>query len=288
MGKLVWDQIGQRFYETGVDQGVLYIPDPSGNYNLGVAWNGLSTVTEKPTGAEPTAKYADNIKYLNLFSAEEFGATLEAYTYPDEFLQYDGLASPSPGVVVGQQPRRTFGLSYRTVMGNDVDGYEHGYKLHMIYGCYASPSEKSYNTINDSPDAISFSWDITTTPVQVSGLKPTSIVVIDSTKVSSSKLEELEDLLYGTVSTDPSLPLPNDIIALFSSILVTPTAPSFNPATNTVTIPSVTGVLYFMDGDPISAGPHVIEDDVIVTASPASGYVFPPSADTEWMFEFEE
>jgi hypothetical protein len=183
MAELVWDAIGERIYETGVDHGVLYIPDEAGAYDDGVAWNGLVSVSETPTGAEPNAQYADNIKYLNLFSAEEFGATIEAFTYPDEFAQFDGLATPAPGVNVGQQRRGVFGLSYRSKIGNDVDGDDLGYKLHLVYGCQASPSEKAYNTINDTPEAITFSWDITTTPVAVSGLKPSSIITINSTEV---------------------------------------------------------------------------------------------------------
>jgi len=220
MAALVWDQVGERFYETGVDHGVLYIPDESGVYANGVAWNGLTSVTESPTGAEATAQYADNIKYLNLISAEEFGATLEAFTYPEEFAPFDGLAVPEPGVVVGQQPRKMFGLSYRTRLGNDISGDEHGYKLHLVYGCVASPSEKAYNTINDSPEAIAFSWEISTTPVPVTGLKPTSLIVIDSTVVDQAKLTALENDLYGE-SGSPTLPMPDEIISAFSGTLAT-------------------------------------------------------------------
>ena len=187
MPALVWDQVGERFYETGVDHGVLYKPDATGVYTSGVAWNGLTSVSETPSGAEANAQYADNIKYLNLISAEEFGATLEAFTYPEEFAEYDGLVVPAPGVVVGQQPRKMFGLSYRTRVGNDVEGDEHGYKLHLVYGCIASPSEKAYNTINDSPEAITFSWELSTTPVPVTGHKPTSLIVVDSRTVDASR-----------------------------------------------------------------------------------------------------
>jgi hypothetical protein len=216
MPALVWDQTGERFYETGVDHGVLYIPDEDGVYDTGVPWNGLTTVTESPTGAEATALYADNIKYLNLISVEEFGATIEAYTYPDEFTQFDGLGTPVPGVVVGQQPRKMFGLCYRSRLGNDLEGEEHGYKLHLVYGCSAAPSEKAYNTINDSPDAITFSWQITTTPAPVTGYKPTSLIVVDSTVVDPADLTALEALLYGN-TLPAALPTPDEVLAVFST-----------------------------------------------------------------------
>lgn len=215
MPPLTWDQVGERFYETGVDHGVLYLPDAAGVYNSGFAWNGLTAVTETPTGAEPSAQYADNIKYLNLISAEEFGCTIEAFTYPEEFGQCDGTALPEPGVAVGQQGRKMFGLSYRTRVGNDVEGTELGYKLHLIYGAQASPSEKAYATINDSPEAIAFSWEVTTTPVPVTGLKPTSLIVIDSTVVDSGDLTSLEALLYGA-TVAAALPTPDAVIALFA------------------------------------------------------------------------
>lgn len=216
MAVLQWDQVGERFYETGIDRGVLYIPNGSGVYDDGVAWNGLVSVQETPSGAEANAQYADNIKYLNLVSAEEFGATLEAFTYPPEFGEFDGLATPQVGVNVGQQGRGTFGLSYRTRIGNDVDGDDHGYKLHLVYGCLATPSEKSYSTVNDSPEAITFSWEISTTPVPVTGLRPTSIITIDSTLVAPADLTALETLLYGAVATEPALPTPDEVIALFA------------------------------------------------------------------------
>jgi hypothetical protein len=216
MPALVWDQVGERTYETGVDHGVLYIPDAQGVYASGVAWNGLTSVSETPSGAESTAQYADNIKYLNLISAEEFGATLEAFTYPVEFNEYDGLALPHDGVVVGQQPRKMFGLSYRTRLGNDVEGDEYGYKLHLVYGCIASPSEKAYNTINDSPEAITFSWDVSTTPVPVTGYKPTSLLVVDSSVVAPADLTALETALYGDATTGTAhLPTPDEVIAMF-------------------------------------------------------------------------
>lgn len=288
MTTLVWDQIGQRRYETGVDRGVLYIPNNLGVYTNGVAWNGLTNVNETPSGAEANAQYADNIKYLNLFSAEEFGATLEAYTYPDEFAQYDGLGTPAVGVVIGQQARKSFGLSYRTKIGNDVDGDAHGYKLHLVYGCSASPSEKSYSTINDSPEAITFSWDITTVPVPVTGYRPTSILVVDSTKVTSGDLTDLEALLYGTPGTDPSLPSPDAVISIFSGsqTLVIPTQPAYNGTTKVITIPSITGVTYYRDDVAVAAGTITITADTVIEARPNVGYVFPPVIDTDWFFDY--
>lgn len=219
MPKITWDDTGKRLYETGVDRGVLYPIQEGGQYTKGVPWNGLTAVTESPSGAESTAIYADNIKYLNLQSAEEFGATIEAYTYPDEFAECDGsapIAANVTGVIVGQQSRKMFGLSYRTLIGNDVDGGAHGYKLHLIYGCLASPSEKAYSTVNDSPEAITFSWEVSTTPVNVPGLKPTASITIDSTKVDPTKLEALEKILYGDEMTEPKLPLPEEVISTMS------------------------------------------------------------------------
>lgn len=217
MAKITWDETGKRLYETGVKNGVLYPQDASGAYPKGVAWNGLTAVTEAPTGAESTPLYADDIKYLNLISAEEFGATIEAYTYPDEFGVCDGTAELATGVSIGQQPRQAFGLSYRTVVGNDVKGNDYGYKLHLIYGALAAPSEKSYATINDSPEAITFSWEVTTTPVSVAGHKPTACLTIDSTKVDSEKLAALEAILYGSESEEARLPLPDEIATMFAA-----------------------------------------------------------------------
>lgn len=214
---LVWDQTGERMYETGVSKGVLYPQSSSGTYPLGVAWNGLTAVTESPSGAEATPLYADDIKYLNLMSAEEFAATIEAYMYPDEFAECDGSASLVEGVSVGQQKRKSFGLCYRTTLGNDVDGNGHGYKLHIIYGALAAPSEKGYATVNDSPEAITFSWEIKTTPVNVTGLKPTATVTIDSTKVDPTKLAALEKVLYGSEQADPRLPLPDEIKSIMEA-----------------------------------------------------------------------
>ena len=216
MSKIVWDQTGERLYETGVKQGVLYIPT-SGVYSKGVAWNGLTAVTESPSGAEATALYADDIKYLNLMSAEEFACTIEAYTYPNEFAECDGSASLAMGVNIGQQPRKTFGLCYRTTVGNDTDSNAHGYKLHMVYGCLAAPSEKAYATINDSPEPITFSWEVSTTPVNVTGHKPTALLTIDSTKADPTKLAALEKILYGDTDAEPRLPLPDEIATLMAT-----------------------------------------------------------------------
>lgn len=222
---LEWDKVGERTYETGVDRGVLY-PQVSGAYPEGVAWNGLTSVSESPSGAESTALYADNMKYLNLKSAEEFGATIECYTYPPEWKKCDGQAELAAGVTIGQQTRQNFGFCYRTKKGNDTEGEDYGYLLHLIYGCSASPSEKSYETINDSPDAITFSYEITTTPINVDGHKPTAVITIDSTEVDAGKLKDLEDILYGTAAVTGEtptaevkarLPLPDEIVTLFAA-----------------------------------------------------------------------
>jgi hypothetical protein len=288
MTQLVWDSTGARLYETGVDHGVLYIPDPSGAYVDGVAWNGLTTVTEKPSGAEPNSQYADNIKYLNLYSAEEFGATIEAFTYPDEFAQFDGLAVPTPGISIGQQARKTFGLSYRSRVGNEIEGDSYGYKLHLIYGATASPSEKAYNTINDSPEAISFSWEVATIPVGVTGLRPTSLIVIDSSKVDASTLGDLEQILYGDVGVDPALPLPDTIVTMFEGTVTTLTAtiPTYVNGTHTLTIPSQTGVTYYIGGAPVASGDVVITEDTLVEARANAGYVLTPGTDNDWFFDY--
>lgn len=214
---LVWDNVGERFYETGVDHGVLYVRDNAGAYPAGVAWNGLTTVTETPGGADANPLYADNTKYLNLIATETLDGTIEAYTYPEEFGQCDGTADPQMGVSVGQQGRKTFGLSYRTRLGNDVDGVDHGYKLHLLYGAVAAPSEKAYASINDTPDAISFSWGFSTTAVNVTGLKPTSLITIDSTKVDPDELQTLEDALWGSNTAVAHLPKPDEVIAIFTA-----------------------------------------------------------------------
>ena len=211
--RVKWDQNGERLYETGVDRGMLY-PEVDNTYPLGVAWNGLMSVEESPSGAEANPIYADNIKYLNLVSVEEFGATIGAYTYPDEWGQCDGSAEIADGVQIGQQTRKEFGFSYRTILGNDIKLNDYGYKIHLIYNCLAAPSSKSYETVNDSPSAAELSWEISTTPIPVEGYKPTATIVIDSTKTSAEKLKALEDILYGTDTTDPRLPLPDEIMAL--------------------------------------------------------------------------
>lgn len=218
MSKIVWDAIGDHIFETGVRNGVLYLKGAEGTYNTGVAWNGLTSVSESPEGAEATDLYADDIKYLSLMSAENFKATIEAYTYPVEFEECDGSATIAKGVVIGQQNRKPFGLCYRTSIGNDTDGNEHGYKLHIVYGCQASPSEKQYSTINDSPDAVTFSWEVSTTPVNVTGKKPAATLIIDSTKADKAKLTALEAILYGSEETEPRLPLPDEIATLMTTV----------------------------------------------------------------------
>jgi hypothetical protein len=288
MAEITWDQVGERVYETGVDHGVLYRQDAGGAYANGYAWNGLTAVTESPSGAEATPQYADNIKYLNLVSAEEFGGTIEAFTYPDEFAECDGTATPSPGVSVGQQTRKAFGLAYRSLVGNDVDGTDYGYKLHLIYGALAAPSEKAFNTVNDSPEAITFSWEVTTTPVEVPGMKPSASITIDSTKVDAADLASLEQILYGTPGVDPRLPLPAEVLAVFSGALieVIPTAPTL--AGNVITIPTVTGVEYKIDGEIVTGTftMTALTGDVVVTANPITGYIFPAVSDDDWFFNY--
>jgi hypothetical protein len=292
MTVLTWDEVGERLYETGVDHGVLYIPDTSGAYVDGVAWNGLTTVTESPSGAEASPQYADNIKYLNLISAEEFGGTIEAFTYPEEFAQCDGTAVPSPGISIGQQGRKVFGLCYRTRVGNDIDGTDHGYKLHMIYGAQAAPSEKAYATINDSPEAIAFSWEVTTTPVPVTDLKPTALLVVDSTKVDVTALGDLEDILYGSASVDARLPLPDEVIGMFEGTvtvvrLTGANAPTYDSTGKVVTLPTVTGVTWYYNGVETAAGaqpPLTTGQSANVNAEAQSGYQI--EGDDDWTFDF--
>lgn len=293
MTALAWDQVGERLYETGVDHGVLYIPDGAGAYNDGVAWNGLTTVTESPSGAESNPQYADNIKYLNLLSYEEFGGTIEAFTYPDEFGQCDGTVAPSPGVLVGQQARTQFGLVYRTKVGNDLDGSDHGYKLHLIYGALAQPSEKAYATINDSPEAIAFSWEFTTTPVEWPGYKPTALITIDSTTADPAALSDLNDILFGTVGSDPRLPLPTEVAALFGGAVTVvdlgayANQPTYNAATHVVTIPATAGVTYNINGEPAAAGAQpalAVGETAEVVAEPQPGYTL--EGDTDWIFDY--
>lgn len=284
MARILWDQTGEREFETGVDQGVLYTP-VGGVYENGVAWNGLSTVTETPSGAESNAVYADNRKYLNLLSVEQFGGTIEAYTYPDEFIQFDGGVETAPGVRINQQSRPPFGLSYRTKKGNDVDGDDYGYILHLVYGAQASPSERAYASVNDSPAAIAFSWTFSTTPVPVTGQKPTSLLTVDSTKVDAADLAALEDILYGTSGVAPRLPLPDEVIALFSGSAqtVSPTAPTFSG--DVITIPGDANVIYTIDGEAVTGTVNVAPGDtVVVVAEPAPGYYFPEGTDDDWAF----
>ncbi len=215
--KIEWDKTGERLFETGIDHGVLYPQAAGGTYPKGVAWNGLTAVTESPSGAEPTPLYADNIKYLNLMSVEEFGFTIEAYMYPDEFAECNGEGSLVQGVTIGQQKRKAFGMSYRTLIGNDVDGDSHGYKLHLIYGALAAPSEMARNTVNDNPEAATMSWECSTTPVTVDKFKPTSHIIIDSTKVDPTKLAALEKKLYGDNAAEAALPLPNEVAEIMKT-----------------------------------------------------------------------
>jgi hypothetical protein len=293
MAPLTWDQVGERLYETGVDRGVLYLPDNAGEYNEGHAWNGLTTVNETPTGAGTTALFADNHKYLNLVATEEFGATVDAYTYPDAFAQCDGTEEAEPGVHIGQQRRRLFGLAYRTRLGNDTDGSDHGYKLHLVYGAQAAPSSKSYGTINDTPAAITFSWALTTNPVNVSGgRRPTSLVVVDSTKVDAGVLAQLEAILYGTDTDDPRLPLPDEIITLFGTgetnvdMARPANQPTFDAATGVVTLPAVAGVQWRVNGvnvpsgarPAIASGATATVEAVALTGNNIQG-------DDEWTFE---
>lgn len=290
MTRLDWDKVGERVFETGVDRGALYVPS-NGVYSTGVAWNGLTTVTETPSGAEASPQYADNIKYLNLTSAEEFGATIEAFTYPAEFAQFDGAVVLHGGVALGQQVRRTFGLSYRTRIGDDLVGTDAGYKLHLVYGCQAAPSERAYTTVNDSPEALAFSWELTTTPVSVTGHKPTALVTVDSTKVGSAALTTLENALWGTAGTNPRLPLPDEVIAMFANTLTLvsagPTAPTWNAGTRTVTIPTQTGTIYSLNGADVAPGPYVIDvgSYAVVEARPAPGYRYPDTPFVDrWVF----
>jgi hypothetical protein len=291
MATLQWDKTGERTYETGVSKGVLYqVDSDTGDYTPGVAWNGLTTVTESPAGADSNKQYADDIVYLNVLSAETFDGTIEAFTYPAEFEQNDGTAMPTAGVTIGQQPRKTFGLCYRTILGNDVDGNEHGYKLHLIWGCLAAPSEKAYATVNDSPSPIGFSWGVSTTPIAVGTVlghtyKATSLMTISSIGTDPAKLATLEAYLYGTVSDDPMLPSPADVITIMASTLTsaTPTAPTYNASTDIITIPAVTGVEYYIDGVLVPSGAFgPITSNKLVKARPATGYTFPAEQQKEW------
>ena len=289
MTKVVWDDAGNKKFETGVDCGVIYPLNPSTNlYDTGFAWNGLTTVKEQPGGAAPNPYYADNIKYVNLLSAETYSGTIEAWTYPDEFGLCDGTVQPSAGVNVGQQSRQVFGLSYRSKIGND-NTPDLGFKLHLIYGAQAAPSEKDYATINASPAPVQFSWAFDTIPVPMSGLLPVSTIEIDSTKVDPTALANLMDFLYGTGGSTPSLPLPDAVAALFSGTvtMITLTAPTFD-GDHTITIPTETGVTYYVDDVLHVGGTQLLTtgQQKIVTARPSNGYVFNTPFVNEWMFTF--
>jgi hypothetical protein len=286
---LVWDDSGNRKFETGIDQGVLYILNTvNGLYDTGYAWNGLTGVKEKPAGAASNKQYADNIAYLNLLSAETFGGEIDAFTYPDAFAACDGTSTPQTGVTIGQQNRSTFGLSYRTRLGNDLTELA-GYKYHLVYGAVASPSEKDYSTVNDNPAAVSFSWAFECTPATVTSYSPTCLIEVDSTKVDSTALTNLLNDLYGTGGTSPLLPTPDAVLALFSGTvtMVTLTAPTFDGA-HTITIPSQTGVKYYVDGVLHAAGTQVLTSGQkkIVTAVAQSGYAFNTPVVTSWLFSF--
>lgn len=293
MSVLTWDQAGERVYETGVDRGVLYPLSNAGAYDQGFAWNGLTTITESPSGAESNKQYADNRVYANLISAEEFGCTIEAFTYPDAWEECDGNGSPTSGVIIGQQGRRSFGLSYRSLLGNDIQNTEYGYKLHLVWGATAAPSEKARATVNDSPEAMGLSWEVTTYPLEVGTVagntyKPTATMTIDSTKVDPTALATLEQALYGTVGTDAYLPLPAAVIAMFDGTVTTvsPVAPTYNSTTDIITIPSVTGVVYKVNGLEVTTSFGPISSNTVVTASPLPGYKFPAVTDDDWLFTY--
>lgn len=292
MTRIIFDQEGERKYERGVDHGVLYKRDLTGAYANGYVWNGLTAVNETPTGAESNIQYADNIPYINLKSAEQFAATIEALHYPDEFASCEGSAEPTPGVFVSQQNRETFGFSYRVLVGSALDP-DLGEKIVLVYGADAAPSEQNNATVNESPEPKAFSWEITTTPVAVGTIggteyKPTAKLTIDSTKVDADAFEDLKDILYGTVGNDPRLPLPAEVIALFDGTIteVETAAPTYNASTDMITIPSVTGVVYYIDGEVVSGEVGPITEDTVVTAQPAAGYRFSASSDDDWSINY--
>lgn len=295
MSRLEWDKIGERLYETGVSKGVLYIPNAMGLYLNGYAWNGLTAVTASPSGAESNKQYADNIAYLNLISAEEFSGTIEAFTSPPEFDQCDGSVTVVPGLKVGQQARKSFGFSYQTLIGNDLEGTDHGYKIHLVYNALAAPSERANATVNESPEAMTLSWEFSTTPVPITptitvhgvDLKPTTELTFSSTDFTPEQMTALADILYGTADAAPRLPSPYEAIMLMSGgsipeIEVTPEAPIFDEFEDEVLIPTVTGVIYKIDGEIPVTNPYSYTDPIVVTAEPASGYKFPLGATTSW------
>lgn len=294
MSTLEWNKTGERFFETGVSNGVLYPLSNLGRYDRGYAWNGLTAVNDSPSGAENTKEYADNIPYLNMTSAEELDGTIEAFQSPREFDQCDGTATPFPGIGVGQQRRRAFGFSYQTLIGNDLDGQDHGYKIHVIYGAMAAPSERSNATVNDSPEAMTLSWEFNTTPVAITpeivvngrALRPTAKLTFSSLDFAPEKMTALKEVLYGTASTDARLPLPHELITMMSGTIteVTPTAPTYEDLTKTLTIPNTAGVVYIVRGNPMDAGDVVLDSSVVVTAIPSIGYRFPDVTPTQWVF----
>lgn len=282
--RLAWDKTGERRYETGASKGVLFVQNNVGLYPAGVAWNGLTTVTESPSGAESNKQYADNQVYVNLLSAEEWGGTIEAFTSPEEFDQCDGSAEVVPGVTIGQQTRKPFGFSWETLIGTDTEGTDAGKKIHIVWNALAAPSEKAYATVNDSPEAMGLSWEISTTPTSVAGYKPTATMTIDSTRISAGKLKKIEDALYGTDEDAAHLPLPDEIITLLEGDdEVTPTAPT--KVGNVVTIPTQAGVIYSISGTPVT-GQYTLTADKTVIASADDGYVFPVGATTSWPFTY--
>lgn len=291
MSQLTWDKIGERYYETGVSNGVLYLPNAMGIYTQGHAWNGLTGVTSSPSGAESSKQYADNIPYLNMTSAEEYGGTIEAFYSPKAFDQCDGTAKPIPGLSIGQQSRKSFAFSWQTLIGNDIDGQDHAYKIHVAYGAQAAPSEKAYATVNESPEAVTLSWTFTTTPVPITpeiivegrALKPTAYLAFDSRDFTTAKMQELKDILYGTSSTEPRLPSPRELITIMQTSLteVTPQVPTFDDTDNELIIPDQTGVVYLANGVVIT-GTHILEESVTITAIPAAGYKFPNVIQTQW------
>lgn len=288
MVALTWDNTGEKIFEAGVENGVLYKQNGAGDYAMGYAWNGLVSVTESPSGAEPNKQYANNKVYANITSAEEFSGSLEAFTYPAAFAECDGFAELVPGVSIGQQRRIPFGLAYKTKIGNDLQDLDFGYKLHLIYGAKAAPSERANTTINESPEAMTMSWELTTDPIQVVGKRPTATLVIDSTKVTAAKLADLENILFGTAGTNPRLPLPAEVATVIGTTLIVTgavTAPTYNSTTKVLTIPTVTGVEYYVDGVK-KVGTVTLTKNTIVNSRPASGYKFPDDTDDDWGFTF--
>lgn len=296
MAKFIWDKVTEKKFETGVSNGVLYLPNNQGAYDEGEVWNGLTTVTESPSGAESNKQYADNQVYVNIKSVEEFGCTIEAFTYPVKFEQCDGTAKVN-GVSVGQQGRRSFGFSWQSLIGNDTEGTDHGYKIHLAYGLDAAPTEKTHTTVNESPEASNFSWEVTSVPTAVEGtdpvtgkdLKPTAKLTISSLDHTPAKMQELKDVLYGTAGQDGRLPSPTEVINLMAGALtsVETQAPTYDNTTDIVTIPTVTGVEYLVDGEVVPSGPFgPITEDIVVTARPATGYKFTNTSDEDWTINF--